>query len=143
VAGGWAGAPLEETSLAQLRAQLDMNLVTAFLCCREAVRALRAGGGRIVNLGSRAALVPAGGALAYTAAKAALTTFTQGLAVEVKAAGILVNVVAPTTIDTAANRAAMGEAKAGSWTKPSDIAATIAWLASPGNTTVTGAIVPV
>ncbi len=142
VAGGWAGAPILETSLAQLRAQLDVNLVTAFLCCREAVRALGAGG-RIVNVSSRAALVPAGGALAYTAAKAALSAFTQGLAAEVKAAGVLVNAVAPGTIDTAANRAAMGEAAAKGWTPPADIAAAILWLASPENATVTGAIVPV
>src|SRR4051794_27479863 len=58
VAGGWAGAPVIETSLALLRGQLDINFVTAFLCCREAVRAMRARpgqGGRIVNVSSRAA----------------------------------------------------------------------------------------
>jgi NAD(P)-dependent dehydrogenase (short-subunit alcohol dehydrogenase family) len=146
VAGGWAGAPITETPLALLRGQLDINLVTAFLCCREAVRAMRANpgqGGRIVNVSSRAALVPAGGALAYASAKAALNALTQGLAVEVKRDGVLVNAVAPATIDTAKNRAAMGDTGAAAWAKPDDIAAAVLWLVSPLNRLVTGAIVPV
>jgi NAD(P)-dependent dehydrogenase (short-subunit alcohol dehydrogenase family) len=146
VAGGWAGAPITETPLALLRGQLDINLVTAFLCCREAVRAMRAQpgqGGRIVNVSSRTALVPAAGSLAYAAAKAGLNALTQGLAVEVKRDGILVNAVAPATIDTAKNRAAMGDAGAAAWAKPGDIAATIAWLVSPRNQLVTGAVIPV
>jgi NAD(P)-dependent dehydrogenase (short-subunit alcohol dehydrogenase family) len=147
IAGGWAGAPITETSLALLRSQLDVNLTTAFLCCREAVRAMRttpsAEGGRILNVSSRSALVPAGGALAYAASKAALSMLTQGLAAEVKGDGVLVNAIAPTTIDTPKNRAAMGEAAASNWTKPSEIAATVLWLISPRNTLVTGAVVPV
>src|SRR4051794_30009256 len=38
LAGGWAGAPLTETSLAEVRRQMDMNFATAFLCSREAVK---------------------------------------------------------------------------------------------------------
>src|SRR5215831_9081511 len=45
VAGGFKAAPLLETSLADLRGQLDLNLATAFLCCREAARNMRAAGG--------------------------------------------------------------------------------------------------
>src|ERR1700690_2433090 len=47
VAGGFAAAPLLSTSLADLRAQLDQNLVSAFLCCREAARRMDASGGRL------------------------------------------------------------------------------------------------
>jgi NAD(P)-dependent dehydrogenase (short-subunit alcohol dehydrogenase family) len=146
VAGGWAGASITETPLALLRSQLDINLVTAFLCCREAVRAMRARpgqGGRIVNVSSRAAQMPAAGALAYAASKAALNALTQGLALEAKRDGVLVNAVAPATIDTAKNRTAMGDAGAATWAKPADIAAAVLWLVSPQNTLVTGAIVPV
>jgi NAD(P)-dependent dehydrogenase (short-subunit alcohol dehydrogenase family) len=143
LAGGFAAAPLLRTRLADLRAQLDVNLVTAFLCCREAVRKMGDGGGRIVNVSSRAALVPAGGSLAYATAKGALTTFTAALAAEVRGQGILVNAVAPSTIDTPANRAAMPDADHGKWAKPADIARTIVWFASPANALTWGAVVPV
>jgi NAD(P)-dependent dehydrogenase (short-subunit alcohol dehydrogenase family) len=142
VAGGYAGAPLLQMTLADLRQQLDLNLVTAFLCCREAVRRM-SGGGRIVNVSSRASLVPAGGSLAYAASKGALNAFTQGLAEEVKRQGILVNAVAPATIDTPANRAAMPSADHAKWTRPADIARAIVWLASPDNAVTTGAVIPV
>jgi NAD(P)-dependent dehydrogenase (short-subunit alcohol dehydrogenase family) len=143
LAGGFAAAPLLRTRLADLRGQLDINLTTAFLCCREAVRKMGSGGGRIVNVSSRAALAPAGGALAYATSKGALNTFTSALADEVRRQGILVNAVAPSTIDTAANRAAMPAADHGHWAKPADIARAILWLASPANALTWGAIVPV
>jgi NAD(P)-dependent dehydrogenase (short-subunit alcohol dehydrogenase family) len=145
VAGGFASAPATETSLAALRAQLDQNLVSAFLCSREAVRRLGAGVGRIVNVASRAALEPAGGSLAYTIAKTGVVALTRALAEEVKGSQILVNAVVPTVIDTPANRKAMSpspEALA-RWHKPADIAATILWLASAENRLTTGAVVPV
>jgi NAD(P)-dependent dehydrogenase (short-subunit alcohol dehydrogenase family) len=143
LAGGFAAAPLLRTSLGDLRAQVDVNLTTAFLCCREAVRKMASGGGRIVNASSRAALVPAGGSLAYTAAKGALTAFTRALAEEVRPQGILVNAVAPWIIDTPANRAAMPTADHSRWTRPADLARLILWLASPANAVTWGAIVPV
>jgi NAD(P)-dependent dehydrogenase (short-subunit alcohol dehydrogenase family) len=143
LAGGFAGAPLLRTELADLRGQLDINLVTAFLCCREAVRKMGTAGGRIVNVSSRAALVPAGGALAYAASKGALTTFTAALAAEVRGQGILVNAVAPSTIDTPVNRAAMPDADHSKWASPADIARSILWLASPANALTWGAVIPV
>src|SRR4051812_37213179 len=87
VAGGFAAAPFVDTSLADFRRQLDMNLTTCFLCCREAVRRMSAPaapGGRIVNVASRAAVSPAGGSIAYTVSKAGVTALTQALADEVK-----------------------------------------------------------
>jgi NAD(P)-dependent dehydrogenase (short-subunit alcohol dehydrogenase family) len=143
LAGGFAAAPLLQTRLADLRGQLDVNLVTAFLCCREAVRKMGNGGGRIVNVSSRAVLVPAGGSLAYTASKGALTSFTAALAEEVRGQGILVNAVAPSTIDTPANRAAMPAADHSRWAEPADIARTILWLASPANALTWGSVIPV
>ena len=91
-------APLTETSLADLRAQLDINLVTTFLCCREAVRRLRrrgdGEGGRLVNVASRAALQPEKGKVAYSVAKAGVVALTTSLAEELRAEGIAVNAVA-------------------------------------------------
>jgi NAD(P)-dependent dehydrogenase (short-subunit alcohol dehydrogenase family) len=145
VAGGFRAAPILETSLADLRGQLDMNLATAFLCCREAARNIRAGGrgGRIVNLGSRVSAVPTGGAVAYTVAKAGVAALTQALGDELRGDGILVNAVLPSIIDTPANRAAMPGADHARWPRPAEIAATIAWLVSPANALTSGALVPV
>jgi NAD(P)-dependent dehydrogenase (short-subunit alcohol dehydrogenase family) len=147
-AGGFAAAPATETPVAALRAQLDQNLVSAFLCSREAVRRLGKGPGRIVNVASRAALEPAGGSLAYTIAKAGVVALTRALADEVKGpagTAILVNAVVPTVIDTPANRKAMGASPetVARWSKPADVAATILWLASADNRITTGAVVPV
>ena len=151
VAGGYAGAPFVDTSLADLRRQIDMNLTTCFLCCREAVKSMTrasssgasAGGGRIINVGSRAALIPAGGSIAYTLSKAAVVALTQCLADEVKGSRILVNAVIPSTIDTPANRAAMPNARHDRWPRPAEIASAITWLASPDNQLVSGALMPV
>jgi len=144
-AGGFAAAPATATTLADLRAQLDQNLVSAFLCSREAVRRMGAGGGRVVNVASRAALEPTGGSLAYTIAKAGVVALTRALADEVKPTGVLVNAVVPSTIDTPANRAAMPSPPevVARWSKPADIAATILWLASADNRLTTGAALPV
>jgi len=145
LAGGYAGAAFTETLLADLRRQLDLNVTTVFLCCREAVRRMAStpGGGRIVNVSSRAALVPAGGAVAYSASKGAVSVLTQALAEEVKGRGILVNAVAPSIIDTPANRAAMPNADFSRWPTPAQLATAILWLASPQNVLTSGAVVPV
>jgi NAD(P)-dependent dehydrogenase (short-subunit alcohol dehydrogenase family) len=144
LAGGYAGAPFVETTMDAFREQLEMNLTTAFLCCRESVRNMRRGGaGRIVNVCSKAALVPGGGAVAYAVAKAAVAALTRSLAEEVKSEKILVNAVAPSIIDTAANRTAMPKADASRWPKPEEIAHAILWLASPENGLTSGAVVPV
>jgi len=147
LAGGYEASPFVDTTLQSLRFQMDINLTTAFLCCREAIRNMQkrstTKGGRIVNVSSRAALEAAGGAIAYAASKAAVAALTQALAVEVKAQRIWVNAVAPSIIDTPANRAAMPKANHDRWPKPQEIARTILWLASPENLVISGAVVPV
>jgi len=147
LAGGYAASALLETKLDDLRRQLDLNLVTSFLCCREAVRNIRdrsaGAGGRLVNVSSRAAAVPAGGSVAYTVSKAAVSALTQALAVELGPQGIAVNAVLPSIIDTPANRAAMPGADHDRWPKPAEIAETIGWLISPSQTVTSGALIPV
>ncbi|HEY4241871.1 MAG TPA: SDR family oxidoreductase [Kofleriaceae bacterium] len=136
--GGFAMAKLTDTTLAQFEAQWRVNTVTCFLACREAVRA---GAKRIVNVAARPAVVPVGGMIAYSAAKAGVAAITQALAAEDK--GVLVNAVLPSTIDTPANRAAMPQADFGKWPTPREIGETIAFLVSPENTLTSGALVPV
>jgi len=76
-------------------------------------------------------------------AKGAIATFTSSLAEELLADNVLVNAIAPSTIDTEANRKAMPKAKHENWVKPEDIAATLAYLCSGDCRVTSGAVVPV
>jgi NAD(P)-dependent dehydrogenase (short-subunit alcohol dehydrogenase family) len=146
IAGGFAFAPLAQSDKALLTAQLESNLISAYLCSRGAVAAFRRGRGpgRIVNVAARQALEPRLGAnlTAYTLAKAGLAAFTVALAEEVAHEGILVNAIAPSIMDTAANRQSMPKADFDAWPKVEEVAATIAFLASPQNAVTRGAVVP-
>jgi len=142
VAGGFAMAPLLETSLETFTGQFRMNAVTAWLGCREAVRAMGNEGGRIVNVAAKPALHPVAGMTAYSASKAAVANLTQSLALELAGQGILVNAIVPSIIDTPANRKAMPGADHDAWPTTDDLAQTIAFLASPQNTVTHGALVP-
>jgi NAD(P)-dependent dehydrogenase (short-subunit alcohol dehydrogenase family) len=145
IAGGFAMGKVADTNEAGLSAQIDMNLTSCFLCCRAAVLAMGKNGGRIVNVTARPALEPRLGAgmAAYTIAKAGVAALTAALAEEVAKDGILVNAVAPSIMDTAANRKAMPTADHDAWPKVAEVAATILFLASPENKVTRGAIVPV
>jgi NAD(P)-dependent dehydrogenase (short-subunit alcohol dehydrogenase family) len=147
IAGGFAMAPVSATTKADLMKQIDINYVTAFLCCRAAINAMTAGGagGRIVNVATRPALEwrAGSGMVAYTASKAAVAALTVALAEEVVKSGILVNAIAPSTMDTPANRQAMPKADHAAWPKVEEVAATIKFLASPENRVTRGAVVPV
>jgi NAD(P)-dependent dehydrogenase (short-subunit alcohol dehydrogenase family) len=147
LAGGFAMAPVSDTKKSDLAWQFETNFVTAFLCCRNAAKAIaRTGeGGRIVNTGARPGLewrIGAGMA-AYAASKAAVLAFTVALAEEVAKSDILVNAVVPSIMDTPGNRAAMPKAEHAAWPKVDEVAATILFLASPENRVTRGAMVPV
>ncbi len=154
VAGGFAMSPVAETSSAQFVDQFQMNALSAFLCSAAAIRAIRARtepgpggakGGRIVNVAARPGLEPrqGSGMVAYTTAKAAVAAMTQALAQETSGEEIWVNAVAPSTLDTPANRAAMPDADHASWVAPSSVAEVIVFLASPDNKVTRGAVIPV
>jgi NAD(P)-dependent dehydrogenase (short-subunit alcohol dehydrogenase family) len=122
-----------------------MNFMSSFLCCRAAIKAMGGDGGRIVNVAARPALEWRAGAnmSAYGAAKAAVAALTVALSEEVAKDGILVNAVAPSVMDTPANRKDMPKADFDKWPKVEEVAATIVFLASPENRVTRGAIVPV
>ena len=145
IAGGFAAGPLRDAAKADVMRQLEMNFVTCFLCCRAAVTAMAGGGGRIVNVAARPALEWRAGAgmAAYAASKAAVAALTVALAEEVAKQDILVNAIAPSILDTPANRQAMPKADHASWPKVEDVAQTILFLASPENRVTRGAVVPV
>lgn len=154
IAGGFAMAPIAEITAADFEAQFRMNALSCFLCSRAAVGAIRARtmpspsgakGGRIVNVAARPGIEPRLGAgmVAYAASKGAVATLTQAMAEELAGEEIWVNAVAPSILDTPANRAAMPDAPHHLWVAPAAIAELIAFLASPDNQVTRGAVVPV
>jgi NAD(P)-dependent dehydrogenase (short-subunit alcohol dehydrogenase family) len=144
-AGGFAMSRIEDSTLADLRRMFEMNVTSAFLCCREAVKAMRGRGGRIVNVAAQPGVEPrrGGGMISYAATKAAVAAITLALAEEVAAEGIWVNAVVPSIMDTKANRQAMPKADPAKWPKLDEVAATVAFLASPKNAVTRAALVPV
>jgi NAD(P)-dependent dehydrogenase (short-subunit alcohol dehydrogenase family) len=145
LAGGFASGPLSDASPATLRRQIEMNLLSCLFCCRAAVVAMAGKGGRIVNVAARPALEWRSGAgmVGYTASKAAVAALTAALGEEVAKDGVLVNAVAPSIMDTPANRQAMPNADFNAWPKVEEVAATILFLAAPENRVTRGAVVPV
>jgi NAD(P)-dependent dehydrogenase (short-subunit alcohol dehydrogenase family) len=147
LAGGFAFAPIAESGAKVLASQLDSNLIATYVCNRAAVAAIRRAGkgGRLVNTAARQALEPRLGAglTAYTVAKAGVVALTIALAEEVAKDGILVNAIAPSIMDTPANRRSMPKADFSTWPSVAEVAATVLFLASPQNVVTRGAIVPV
>ena len=145
LAGGFSMAPCCETSLAAFEHLFTLNARTCFLSCREAVRSIRktGQGGRIVNVAARPVLQPVPGMTAYAASKAAVAALTSSLAAELVGESIWVNAIAPSIIDTPANRKAMPDADHSTWPGPADLAECIFFLASPSNRTTSGALIPV
>ena len=98
-----------------------------------------------MNVAAKAGIEPTGaaGMAAYAASKAAVSALTQALGQELVGEGILVNAVAPSILDTPANRKAMPNADHARWPKVDAVARTILFLASPDNTVTRGAVIQV
>ncbi|HYW34689.1 MAG TPA: SDR family NAD(P)-dependent oxidoreductase [Balneolaceae bacterium] len=145
IAGGFAAAPIEQLTKADFMKQINMNLVTCFNCCRMAVSHMREHGGRVVNVSSRPGIEARHGAgrVPYATSKAGVAALTESLAAEVVSDDILINAIAPSVIDTPANRKSMPDADFEKWTKPKELAAQILYLISEQNTITRGAVVPV
>jgi NAD(P)-dependent dehydrogenase (short-subunit alcohol dehydrogenase family) len=143
--GGFAGQrALADLDLAELAGQVSLNLVTAAVITKHALRVMRpAGQGRIVHTASRAGVVTKGYGFAYSVSKAGVLHLVSMAADEARGSGITVNCVVPSFIDTPANRAAIPDADYAAWPKVPDIAQTFVYLASPGSGLVNGAAIPV
>ena len=147
LAGGFAMGAIEDMPATAFDDQIAINARTCYLCCRAAVGAIRRAGavGRIVNVSARPGIEPrlGGGMVAYAAAKAAVAAITQALAEELAGEAIWVNAVAPSILNTPANRAAMPDAEHETWPTTEAVARTIVFLASPENQVTRGAVIPV
>jgi len=143
--GGFAPRrPLAELEPAELTGQIQLNLLTAALVTKHALRVMQpAGRGRIVHTASRAGQITAGSGFAYSVSKLGVLHLVAMAADEVRGSGVTVNCVVPSIIDTPANRAAMPAANHDAWPKVPDIAGSYLYLASPGASLVNGAAIPV
>jgi NAD(P)-dependent dehydrogenase (short-subunit alcohol dehydrogenase family) len=143
--GGFAGGQsIADTDDATFQRMFDLNLNCVFHILRAAIPPLRqTGSGRILAIGSRAALEPGAGVGAYSASKAAMVSLIRTVALENKDAGLTANVILPGTMDTPANRKAIPNADFSKWVRPSTVAGLIAWLAGDAGKDVNGAVIPV
>jgi 3-oxoacyl-[acyl-carrier protein] reductase len=148
--------PLVTTSADDFRAVVDTSLVGAALCARAAARSMRRRRyGRIVLVGSVAALTGPAGLSSYAASKAGLIGLARSLAREVGGRGVTVNVVAPGLLEGSAvtgDERPAARATTDEWVAATPLgrlgtyaeaAAAVAFLASPGAAFVTGAVLPV
>ncbi|HXG04828.1 MAG TPA: glucose 1-dehydrogenase [Candidatus Binatia bacterium] len=147
--------PAHELSLGEWRAVLDTNLTSAFLCARAVYPAMKkAGGGKIVNIGSMLSIFGAAFAPAYGASKGGIVQLTKSLAAAWARDNIQVNAVLPGWIDTELTRRARQEVEglnelvlrrtpAGRWGEIGDLAGVAVFLASPASDFITGAAIPV
>lgn len=144
VGGFTYGEPVHELSPETWQRMLSVN-VTPFLNLSRAFvpDLIKKYKGKVITIGSKAALK--GGAMsgAYAASKGALLRLTESMAAELADKNIQVNCVLPGTIDTPANRAEMPNADFTKWVSPEKIAEVILCLASSASDPITGATIPV
>jgi NAD(P)-dependent dehydrogenase (short-subunit alcohol dehydrogenase family) len=144
VGGFTGGQPVAAMDDATWQSMFEANVNAAFHILRAVIPEMRkAGGGRIIAIGSRMAEEPVATIGAYSASKAALVSLIKTVALENKDAGITANVILPGTIDTPANRKAIPGADVSAWVQPASIASLIVWLAGDAGKDVTGAAIPI
>jgi 2-deoxy-D-gluconate 3-dehydrogenase len=133
---------------------LDTNLTSAFLCCQAAYpEFLKAGGGKVINIGSVMSLMGAPHAAPYAASKGGIMQYTKAIATAWAKDNIQCNAVLPGWIDTELTTAARAEVPglhemvlsrtpAGRWGEPNDLSGIAVFLAAPASNFVTGAAIP-
>jgi NAD(P)-dependent dehydrogenase (short-subunit alcohol dehydrogenase family) len=143
VGGFKADQPVVETPLPDFEALFALNVRPTYLVTQAALPVLvAAGGGGIVCVSANSVLQPFAGAAGYVASKAAVLAFARVVAKEHAADGVRCNVIAPTLIDTAANRAANPDS-IDKLVPPERIARTIRFLCGDESAAVNGQVVTV
>lgn len=147
--------PPHELTLEDWHTVLDVNLTSAFLLSKAVYPAMkRAGGGKIINIGSMTSIFGASFAPAYATSKGGIVQLTKSMALAWAPDRIQVNAILPGWFDTELTEKARQEIPGlhervlariahGRWAQPADMAGTAVWLASPASDYVTGIVVPV
>ena len=143
--GGFAGGvSVSDSDDATFDRMTNLNVRAALHMFRAVLPQMRTqGAGRILAIGSRAAVEPSPMSGLYAASKAALVSLVRTIAAENADRGIGANVVLPGTMDTPANRAAMPAANPSQWVPPAQVASLLVHLASDSASSVTGAVIPI
>jgi 2-dehydro-3-deoxy-D-gluconate 5-dehydrogenase len=147
--------PVHELALDEWHRVLDTNLTSAFLCSKAAYAPFKkAGGGKIINIGSMMSIFGASFAPVYSSSKGGIVQLTKSTAVAWAKDNIQVNAVLPGWIDTDLTQNARKEVAglhdsvlrrtpAGRWGVIDDMSGVAVFLASPASDFVTGAVIPV
>ncbi|HKB47819.1 MAG TPA: SDR family oxidoreductase, partial [Ktedonobacterales bacterium] len=139
-----AGQPITGLELATWHQMQEVNAQTAFLLAKHAARAMvQQNWGRIIHVSSRGARSGRRNAAAYAVAKAAVLALTEIQAEELRDAGITVNAILPSIVDTPSNRASMPSADFSRWPKAEEVARVLLFLASEDARLISGAAIPV
>ncbi|MEA2460554.1 MAG: hypothetical protein QOH90_731 [Actinomycetota bacterium] len=143
--GAWrGGTPVHEHKLDSWDLMMKLNLHSAFLCARAVLPGmLERDHGRIIFVSSRTAKTGRSGQAAYAVAKAGVAVLAETIAEETRGTGVTANTVAPSTLDTPANRKMIPGGDPSKWVTPADLAASIAYLASDPAGQLRGAWLPV
>lgn len=140
------GADVADTRESDWDFMLNVNLKSAFLCCKTALQYMQKQNyGKIVNVASRTAIEKRyrSKSGAYAVSKAGVIVLTETVAEEVKKYDINVNCIMPSTIDTPDNRRNFPDADFSKWVKPDLIAKVILFLVSDDSKIISGASIPV
>ena len=144
LAGGWAaGRDVKDTDDVRFDWMIDLNLRSAFYAVRAAIPHLEGNGGRILLVGSRASVDNPPGQAAFNIAKAGVVALARTAAAELEDAGVTVNVILPSVIDTPATRRALPFAEYVKWPTPDEIAAVAEFILTGESGVMSGAVVPV
>jgi NAD(P)-dependent dehydrogenase (short-subunit alcohol dehydrogenase family) len=161
-AGVWVEGPTERMTEEQWDRTMGVNLKGTFFACRYAIPHLAASEGCIVNLSSDAGLVGTAETAIYCASKGGVSLLTKALAMELAPSGVRVNAVCPNDVDTPmlagqardyggddpkgylrALLAKYPQKERSRFIHPEEIAALVAYLASPAAAPITGACIPI
>ncbi len=161
-AGIWVEGPSAEMTEPEYDRTMDVNLKGTFFMCRFAIPHLERTQGCIVNLSSDVGLIGSAGAAIYSASKGGVSLLTKSLALELAPRGVRVNAVCPNDVETpmleGQARDYGGDDPGGylqalldrypqrersRFIRPEEVAALIAYLASPEAAPITGASIPI
>jgi 2-dehydro-3-deoxy-D-gluconate 5-dehydrogenase len=145
----------EEYSLAEWRQIIDINLTSAFICSQAVYPAMKkAGGGKIINIGSMTSIFGVPFAAPYGASKGGIVQLSRSFAAAWAGDNIQVNAVLPGWIDTpltvrgrrdiaGLEERVKARTPAGRWGVPQDLAGIAVFLAAPASDFITGTAIPV